>query len=346
MFPAGVRWATLAPHLRSMGPTTQDAIRVRGLRKSYGDTHAVAGVDLDVRRGEIFSLLGPNGAGKTTTTEILEGFRKRDAGEVTVLGEDPHNASRQWRSRIGIVLQEVADFSRLTVEEVVRHFALYYPNPADPDEVIASVGLEEKRSSKTGELSGGQRRRLDVALGVIGQPELVFLDEPTTGFDPEARRQFWDLIAGLRERGTTVLLTTHYLEEAEFLADRVGVIAAGRVLDVNTPALLGGRGTAAAQVRYRGDDGRTAVIDTDTPTRVVAELSARYPDGEVPDLTVRRPTLEDIYLRMISDLRDVDASASASASENAARNAGGGSQAAAETGTATGSETGIEGVAQ
>jgi ABC-2 type transport system ATP-binding protein len=172
----------------------------------------------------------------------------------------------------------------------------------------------------------------------------VFLDEPTTGFDPEARRQFWDLIAGLRERGTTVLLTTHYLEEAEFLADRVGVIAAGRVLDVNTPALLGGRGTAAAQVRYRGDDGRTAVIDTDTPTRVVAELSARYADGEVPDLTVRRPTLEDIYLRMISDLRDVDRAADGGGDASAGGNAGGGSQVAAES--ATGSETGMEGVAQ
>jgi ABC-2 type transport system ATP-binding protein len=205
------------------------SVCVRGLRKSYGETMAVDGVDLAISHGEVFALLGPNGAGKTTTVEILEGYRQRDSGEVTVLGTDPSEGGREWRSRIGIVLQSNADASELSVREMIRHFSTYYPHPKDPDEVIEAVGLAEKAGAKLRQLSGGQRRRVDVALGIVGNPELLFLDEPTTGFDPEARRQFWHLISGLAHSGTTILLTTHYLDEAEALANRVGVIAAGRI---------------------------------------------------------------------------------------------------------------------
>ena len=279
---------------------TDAAISAVNLRKSYGDVHAVRGVDLEVRHGEIFALLGPNGAGKTTTVEMLEGFRRRDAGDISVLGVDPSTRNRSWRTRIGIVLQETTEFqnSLLTVEELVRHFGKYYPNPRDPDEIIAAVGLEEKRKARASELSGGQRRRLEVALSILGRPELVFLDEPTTGFDPEARRQFWELILSLKAGGTTVLLTTHYLDEAEALADRVGVIAGGLLIAVDVPSHLGGRQEAQAQVRYR-ENGDLATVHTDTPTQVVAELAARF-GGEVPELTVTRPTLEDIYLQMIA----------------------------------------------
>jgi ABC-2 type transport system ATP-binding protein len=213
-----------------MAAVTEVAVRMRGLTKRYGEKVAVDGVDLDVRRGEVLALLGPNGAGKTTTVEMLEGYRQRDEGEVSVLGQDPGSPDRSWRSRIGIVLQSSADNAELTVGELVRHFAGFYPDPRDPDEVISWVGLEQARRTRTRALSGGQRRRLDVALGVIGDPELLFLDEPTTGFDPEARRQFWGLITALRAEGTTILLTTHYLEEAEQLADRVGVITGGRLV--------------------------------------------------------------------------------------------------------------------
>ncbi|MFD8480061.1 ABC transporter ATP-binding protein [Kitasatospora sp. NPDC059673] len=275
------------------------AIHARGLRKRYGDTLAVDSVDLDVQHGEIFALLGPNGAGKTTTTEILEGFRTRDGGELNVLGEDPGKAGFAWRSRIGIVLQGSKDLADLTVAEVVHHFTAYYPDPRDADEVIEAVGLTEKRKTRAASLSGGQRRRLDVALGIIGNPELLFLDEPTTGFDPEVRRKFWALIAGLRSTGTTILLTTHYLDEVEFLADRVGVVAAGRVVDVSTPERLGDRHLAPATVRWIGVDGPQEV-QTATPTRTVSELSARF-GGEVPELTVTRPSLEDVYLKMIGD---------------------------------------------
>ena len=277
--------------------TGESAIRARGLRKAYQDVVAVDGVDLDVRRGEIFALLGPNGAGKTTATEILEGFRDRDGGELSVLGEDPRRAGSDWRQRIGIVLQQSGDFDLLSVEEVLRHFARYYRTPRDVDEVIEAVGLDEKRRSRTGLLSGGQRRRLDVGLGILGSPELLFLDEPTTGFDPEVRRQFWELVEGLRSGGTTVLLTTHYLDEAEHLADRVGVINRGRLVEVNTPARLGGRQSAGAVVAWTDADGPHSV-GTSEPTRTVRELSARF-GGEVPELTISRPTLEDIYLRMI-----------------------------------------------
>ena len=286
----------------------ETAIVVRGLVKNYGDVRAVAGVDLEVRRGEVFALLGPNGAGKTTTVEILEGYRDRSAGDVSVLGQDPARPTPQWRTRIGIVLQSTSDNVDLTVEEVVRHFHTFYPAPRDADEVIESVGLQEKRSSRVGALSGGQRRRLDVALGILGDPELLFLDEPTTGFDPEARRQFWDLIDALKADGTTILLTTHYLEEAERLADRVGVISAGRLLEVGRPATLGGRAAAASTVTWL-EDGRQQSLATDHPTRTVLDLAARFPDGEIPELTVVRPSLEDVYLRMISaDERATDAS--------------------------------------
>ncbi|MBW4702899.1 MULTISPECIES: ABC transporter ATP-binding protein [unclassified Micromonospora] len=293
------------------------AISVRGLRKAYGDNVAVAGVDLDVRRGEVFALLGPNGAGKTTTVEILEGYRQRDAGEVSVLGSDPglvlgsrprgsrvgssrtpRRGAADWRSRVGIVLQGTGEFDELTVAEVVRHFSGFYPEADDPDRVVERVGLGAKANARTHTLSGGQKRRLDVALGIIGRPELLFLDEPTTGFDPEARREFWELIRDLAAAGTTIVLTTHYLDEAESLADRVGVIAAGRVIEVAPPNLLGNRQDALATVSWRTPDGTPETAQSATPTALVAELAARF-GGEVPGLTVTRPTLEDVYLSMI-----------------------------------------------
>lgn len=275
------------------------AIRVRGLRKAYAGTSAVDGVDLEVRRGEVFALLGPNGAGKTTTVEVLEGYRDRDAGEVDVLGTDPAHATAAWRDRIGIVLQDAGDVADLTVAETVHHFAGYYATPRDPDAVIEAVGLTGKRGARGRQLSGGQRRRLDVALGIVGDPELLFLDEPTTGFDPEARRRFWALIAGLRDEGTTILLTTHYLDEAEALADRLAVIAAGRIVEVATPATLGGRAGAHARVSWTDADGQRRHQESSTPTALVRELALVAPDGEVRDLAVARPTLEDVYLRMI-----------------------------------------------
>lgn len=275
-------------------------IDVKGLKKSYGDVHAVRGVDLSIQQGEIFSLLGPNGAGKTTTVEILEGFRTRDEGSVSVLGFDPQSRgaqARQWRDRIGIVLQSSADAGDLTVIETIEHFSGYYSNPRNVDEVVYSVGLTEKTGALIRNLSGGQRRRLDVALGIIGNPELLFLDEPTTGFDPEARRAFWSLIHKLRSDGTTILLTTHYLDEAEALADRVAVINKGVIVEVSTPADLGGRATSQATVSWR--DGECIKTEkTDNPTSLVAQLSSRF-TGEVPELIVTRPSLEDIYLEMI-----------------------------------------------
>ena len=277
------------------------AISIRGLVKRYGDFVAVDGVDLDIRRGEIFALLGPNGAGKTTIVEICEGYRGRDAGEVRVLGEDPARGGRAWKARLGIVLQSNSGESQLSVRETVAARADLYPDPRDPDEVIDLVGLTAKRRSRTRQLSGGQRRRLDVALGIVGRPALLFLDEPTTGFDPEARRQFWTLIRNLRELGTTMLLTTHYLDEAEALADRVGVITHGRLAQVAVPALIGGRETAPAVVSW-SEDGVRRTAETATPTAFVRDLAARFP-GEVPDLAVARPTLEDVYLRMIGDGR-------------------------------------------
>jgi ABC-2 type transport system ATP-binding protein len=276
------------------------AASVRGLLKSYGDIQAVRGVDLEVYTGEVLAILGPNGAGKTTIVEILEGFRDRDGGEVSVLGVDPAvkgESARIWRNRIGIVLQSTNDAAELTVEETVHHFAKLYSIPRDPDEVISVVGLAEKRKAKGRELSGGQRRRLDVALGILGSPELLFLDEPTTGFDPEARRAFWDLIRSLREGGTTTLLTTHYLDEAEALADRVIVINRGIVLATGTPDTLGGRNLAHAIVTWT-ENGVVQETTTETPTRFVSELMGKF-DAEIPDLRVRRPSLEDTYLDMI-----------------------------------------------
>jgi len=274
-----------------------NAVEIRNLMKNYGETHAVAGVDLDVYQGEVFALLGPNGAGKTTTIEILEGYRDRDGGNVSVLGEDPARAGLSWRNKIGIVLQNNNDAAEITVEEILNFFSDYYVNPRNVDEVIQAVGLEEKRKSRGRELSGGQRRRLDVALGILGNPELLFLDEPTTGFDPEARRAFWDLIRRLRADGTTILLTTHYLDEAEALADRVGVINHGRIIEVATPATLGGRDDAKVMVRWR-ENGSTQEERTDSPTEFLRTLSSRL-SGEIPELTVSRPTLEDIYISMI-----------------------------------------------
>lgn len=275
-------------------------IEVKGLTKSYGDVHAVRGVDLSIEQGEIFSILGPNGAGKTTTVEILEGFRERDTGFVSVLGFDPNtkgHQSREWRDRIGIVLQSSSDAGDLSVFETINHFSGYYSNPRDVEEVINSVGLKEKESALIRNLSGGQRRRLDVALGIIGNPELIFLDEPTTGFDPEARRAFWALIKKLRGDGATILLTTHYLDEAEALADRVAVINKGVIIEVSTPAELGGRATSQATVQWRDGD-HIKSEKTDNPTALVASLAAGF-NGEVPELVVNRPSLEDIYLEMI-----------------------------------------------
>ncbi len=277
-----------------------NAIEVLGLKKSYGAVHAVRDIDLTIKTGEIFALLGPNGAGKTTTVEILEGFRARDAGDVRVLGCDPYaqgSSAREWRNRIGIVLQSTSDSGDLTVIETIEHFSGYYSLPRNVEEVINSVGLDEKAGSLIRTLSGGQRRRLDVALGIIGNPELLFLDEPTTGFDPEARRAFWALIEKLRGHGTTILLTTHYLDEAEALADRVAVINEGKILAVSTPTELGGRSTAKALVTWR-DGTETKSETTDNPTSVVNALTTQF-KGEIPELTVTRPSLEDIYLRMI-----------------------------------------------
>ncbi|KGM14578.1 ABC transporter ATP-binding protein [Cellulomonas bogoriensis] len=277
--------------------TTTPAVHVRDLRKRYGTKQAVDGLDLTVEHGEIVAVLGPNGAGKTTTVEILEGHRTRDSGEVSVLGTDPGRADRTWRSRIGVVLQDAHDQAELTVRELVRHFALYYPRPRDPEELITAVGLADKARTRTRHLSGGQRRRLDVALGIVGRPELVFLDEPTTGFDPQARRSFWDLVRRLRDDGATILLTTHYLEEADNLADRCAVVRDGTVVALETPAALRASAADRVQVRWT-EDGAPREVVTATPTAVVQELASRL-GAEVPGLQVLRPTLEDVYLSLV-----------------------------------------------
>jgi ABC-2 type transport system ATP-binding protein len=274
------------------------AVEVRGLRKSYGDLVAVAGVDFAIEAGEVFSLLGPNGAGKTTTVEILEGYRERDAGEVTVLGQDPAVARRDFRERIGVVLQSADPaYPVLKVREVVALFAGYFRAPRDVDEVLALVGLEEKKQTTVRNLSGGQRRRLDLAIALVGDPELIFLDEPTTGFDPAARRNAWELIRGLRALGKTILLTTHYLEEAEQLADRVAVINAGRIVASGTPSELTGQ--EQTEIVYR-ENGRELRIETRNPTRALHELTAQaLADGrELEGLEVRRRSLEDVYLAL------------------------------------------------
>jgi ABC-2 type transport system ATP-binding protein len=277
------------------------AIAVRDLRKSYGSLEAVRGIDFHVERGEVFGLLGPNGAGKTTTVEILEGYRKRDGGEVEVLGTDPALARGDWRERIGVVLQSSAMYETLTVTEMLRLFAGYYREPRPVDEVVELVGLQEKRDDRVRRLSGGQRRRLDLGLALIGDPELIFLDEPTTGFDPRARRRAWETIRGLRGLGKTILLTTHYLDEAEQLADRVAVLAQGRIVASGTPAELTGA-VPATEIRYR-ENGREIVLETDEPTRILHELTARAlaESRELEGLQVRRPSLEEVYLSLTDE---------------------------------------------
>ena len=257
---------------------TSAAIEVRGLSKKYGNKVAVNSIDLTVERGEIFALLGPNGAGKTTTVEILEGYRVANSVQVRVLGFDPATkcaSAQKWRNQIGIVLQSTNDAADLSVLETISHFANYYEKPRDVKQVIKEVGLEEKVNAKVRELSGGQRRRLDVALGIIGSPELLFLDEPTTGFDPEARRSFWELIRTLKSEGTTILLTTHYLDEAQALADRVGVINEGVIIEIATPDTLGGRNNAPAKVSWL-ENGVTQELLTKNPTEEVLKLSQRF----------------------------------------------------------------------
>jgi ABC-2 type transport system ATP-binding protein len=274
-------------------------ISIRGLTKSYGDNEAVRGIDLEVRAGEVFAFLGPNGAGKTTTVEILEGYRKRSGGEVSVLGVDPERARRGWRERIGIVLQSCRLDPYLTVRESLGLYAGYYSNPRPVEEVVELVGLAEKVDARTGKLSGGQQRRLDVGMALVGDPELLFLDEPTTGFDPQARRQAWEAIAGLRQLGKTVFLTTHYMDEAQQLADRVAIIAAGEVVARGTPEDLGDRDSQPTVITYRGPDGEVS-LSTTTPVATLNELTGRaLAEGfELEGLEVKRPTLEDIYLEL------------------------------------------------
>jgi len=277
------------------------AIAVRDLRKSYGELEAVRGISFEVQQGEVFGLLGPNGAGKTTTVEILEGYRRREAGEVEVLGTDPAAAGGEWRERIGVVLQSSAMYETLTVTEMLNLFAGYYREPRPVDEVVELVGLQEKRDNRVRLLSGGQRRRLDLGLALVGDPELIFLDEPTTGFDPGARRRAWETIRGLRSLGKTILLTTHYLDEAEQLADRVAVLRQGEIVASGPPAELTGS-AQQTEIRYRAN-GREVVLHTDEPTRLLHELTEKaLADGhELEGLVVRRPSLEDVYLSLTEE---------------------------------------------
>jgi len=301
------------------GSSGHPVIEVRGLRKSYDGVEAVAGIDLEVRTGEVFAFLGPNGAGKTTTVEILEGYRRRTAGEVSVLGVDPAQAGRDWRARIGVVLQESQPEEELTAEECLSLYAGYYPRPRPVDQTLDLVGLTDHRTSRCGRMSGGQRRRLDVALALIGDPELIFLDEPTTGFDPAARKSAWEVIAGLRDLGKTIFLTTHYMEEAEYLADRIAVLAAGRIVAEGTAATLGGRDTEAAVISFTlppdmsaadlppavaaavtDDPGQKVVARSPSPLPLLGALAgwAQARRIDLPDLQVHRPTLEDVYLQL------------------------------------------------
>jgi ABC-2 type transport system ATP-binding protein len=297
-------------------------IHVRGLHKAYGELEAVRGIDLEVREGEVFAFLGPNGAGKTSTVEVLEGYRERTGGELSVLGEDPAHADREWRGRIGIVLQQSRMHPELTVEETIELFAGYYRSPRPVDDTISKVGLTEKADTRVNRLSGGQQRRLDVGLALIGDPELLFLDEPTTGFDPTARRRAWDVIAGLRDLGKTIFLTTHYMDEAQALADRVAVIARGVIVAQGTPADLGGRADAVARISFRlpqgmgqsdlpvqpdelrvDAGGHEVVLRVDDPVAPLARLTSWSIDRGVPlaGLEVRRPSLEDVYLELTAE---------------------------------------------
>ncbi len=269
-------------------------VSVRELRKNYGSFTALDGVSFDIEQGETFALLGPNGAGKSTTIEILEGYRDRTSGEATVLGVDPGKGGLDWKARLGIVLQSTGESGNATVREQLTHFAGFYSNARDVDEVIAAVGLEEKQKTLIRKLSGGQRRRVDVALGIIGRPELLFLDEPTTGFDPEARRQFWELIRSLKKDGTTILLTTHYLDEAAQLGDRAGIIAGGKLIDIGGIDELGGAGSRIPIVRWI-ENGQPREQHTTNPGALVAQL------GEPDGLEVIRPSLEDIYLKLVGE---------------------------------------------
>ena len=277
------------------------AIAVRDLRKTYGELEAVRGISFEVQQGEVFGLLGPNGAGKTTTVEILEGYRRRDAGQVEVLGIDPAAAGGDWRERIGVVLQSSAMYETLTVAEMLKVFAGYYRKPRPVDEVVELVGLHEKRDNRVRLLSGGQRRRLDLGLALVGDPELIFLDEPTTGFDPGARRRAWETIRGLRSLGKTILLTTHYLDEAEQLADRVAVLRQGEIVASGAPAELTGS-VQQTEIRYR-ENSREVVLHTDEPTRLLHELTdkALSEGRELEGLVVRRPSLEDVYLSLTEE---------------------------------------------
>jgi ABC-2 type transport system ATP-binding protein len=278
-----------------------NAVIVSDLRKSYGDLEALRGVSFEIAAGEIFGLLGPNGAGKTTTVEILEGYRKRDAGSVTVLGEDPTKAGQRWRESIGVVLQSSAMYQSLSVAESLALFAGYYEKPRDVDEVVRLVGLEEKRDTHVRTLSGGQKRRLDLGLALVGDPELLFLDEPTTGFDPQARRRAWESITALRTLGKTILLTTHYLDEAERLCDRVAVLRDGEIVALGRPGELTGA-LPPTEIRYRRDRSEV-VLRTDDPTRTLHELTTQaLAEGrELEALEVRRPSLEEIYLSLTEE---------------------------------------------
>ncbi|MGO4384319.1 ABC transporter ATP-binding protein [Specibacter sp. RAF43] len=279
--------------------TSPASVRVRELSKNYGGAPAVDGISFDIHEGETFALLGPNGAGKSTTIEILEGYRDRTGGEVSVLGVDPQHGGLAWKSQLGIVLQSSGESGNVSVLEQLTHFAGYYPNPRSVAGVIEAVGLAAQARMRIGKLSGGQRRRVDVALGIIGRPRLLFLDEPTTGFDPEARRQFWGLIGELKAEGTTILLTTHYLDEAATLADRAGVIVGGKLVDIGTVDELGGAAARVPVVRWR-QDGVARSERTSAPAALAARLYAEA-GGEVDGLEITRPSLEDIYLDLVGN---------------------------------------------
>lgn len=302
-------------HGYDRAPMDDAVISVRGLRKAYDGFEALRGIDLEVRRGEVFAFLGPNGAGKTTTVEILEGYRERSSGEVAVLGIDPADADHDWRQRVGIVLQECRMRPELTVRETIELYAGYYAEPRSVDETIELVGLEAKATARTGSLSGGQERRLDVALALVGDPELLFLDEPTTGFDPAARRQAWEVIAGLRELGKTVFLTTHNMEEAQALAERAAILAHGEIVAEGAPREIGGRDRAAARIVFRLPRGHVGAappvgasvdadgsmsLSTDDPVSVLHELTswALEQGIELEELEVTRPSLEDVYIAL------------------------------------------------